>query len=65
MKKTKMILIDDNESFIFLQQKIIEQIKKIDLIQVFNNGQKAINFFNEQANPMNYPILLCSTLICP
>jgi len=51
MIHTKTItLIDDDEIFIFLTKKAIEQTNLVDLIKVFKNGLDAINFLKENKN---------------
>jgi CheY-like chemotaxis protein len=48
-------LIDDDEVFVFLTKKVIEQTNLVDLIKVFENGLEAINFLKE--NRQNVEIL--------
>lgn len=51
MTHTKTItLIDDDEIFVFLTKKAIEQTNLVDLIKVFNNGLDALNFLKENKN---------------
>ena len=42
-----LTLIDDDDVFVFLTKKIIQQTNLVDLIKVFGNGLDAINFLNE------------------
>lgn len=45
-----LTLVDDDDIFVFLTTKIIEQTNLIDLIKVFGNGLDAINFLKENKN---------------
>lgn len=48
MKRVKTLtLVDDDEIFVFLTTKTIEQTHLVDLIKVFGNGLDAINFLKE------------------
>lgn len=40
----KLTIIDDDETFIYLTKKTIDQINKVKLFQVFGNGLEAIAF---------------------
>lgn len=40
-------LVDDDEVFVFLTTKAIEQTNLVDLIKVFGNGLDALNFLKE------------------
>lgn len=42
-----LTLIDDDEVFVFLTKKIIQQTNLVELIRVFGNGLDAINFIKE------------------
>jgi CheY-like chemotaxis protein len=42
-----LTLIDDDDIFVFLTKKAIEQTKLVDLIKVFENGLDALNFLKE------------------
>lgn len=43
-------IVDDDDIFVFLTTKIIEQTNLVDLIKVFGNGLDAINFLKENKN---------------
>ncbi|WP_082815670.1 response regulator [Flavobacterium chilense] len=43
-------MVDDDDIFVFLTTKIIEQTNLVDLIKVFGNGLDAINFLKENKN---------------
>ena len=45
-----LTIVDDNDIFVFLTTKIIEQTNLVDLIKVFGNGLDAINFLKENKN---------------
>ncbi|WP_100614258.1 response regulator [Confluentibacter citreus] len=42
-----LTLIDDDNIFVFLTKKVVEQTNLVDLIKVFGNGLDAINFIKE------------------
>ncbi|AXP83043.1 Chemotaxis protein CheY [Mariniflexile rhizosphaerae] len=42
-----LTLIDDDDIFVFLTKKAIEQTKLVELIKVFKNGLDALNFLKE------------------
>ncbi len=50
-----LTLIDDDDIFVFLTKKAIEQTKLVDLIKVFENGLDALNFLKE--NKHNVDVL--------
>lgn len=45
-----LTLVDDDDTFVFLTTKVIEQTNLVDLIKVFGNGLDAINFLKENKN---------------
>jgi CheY-like chemotaxis protein len=48
MTKVKTLsLIDDDDIFVFLTKKAIEQTNLVELIKVFGNGLDGINFLKE------------------
>lgn len=48
MNKIKSLtLIDDDDVFVFLTRKVIEETNLVDLIKVFENGLDAINYLKE------------------
>lgn len=50
MKKTKKILlVDDDEIFVYLIKKTISDVTPTDQIKVFGNGQDAIDFLKKVA----------------
>ncbi len=42
-----LTLIDDDDVFVFLTKKVIEETNLVDLIKVFENGLDAINYLKE------------------
>ncbi|HRK53622.1 MAG TPA: response regulator [Cyclobacteriaceae bacterium] len=46
----KLTLVDDDEIFVFLTKKMIEQVKVIHLLNVFGNGLDALNFLRDKKN---------------
>ena len=42
-----LTLVDDDDVFVFLTTKAIEQTNLVDLIKVFENGLDALNFLKE------------------
>lgn len=42
-----LTLVDDDDIFVFLTKKVVEQTNLVDLIKVFGNGLDAINFIKE------------------
>lgn len=46
----KVFLIDDDEIFIFLTQRVIKSTNREVDIQVFNNGQDAFNWMSSAAD---------------
>lgn len=51
MRKIKnLALIDDDDIFVFLTKKVIEQTDLVEQIKVFGNGRDAINFLKKNAD---------------
>lgn len=46
----QLALVDDDEIFVFLTTKMIEQSKLVDLIKIFENGLEALVFLKENLN---------------
>ncbi|RTY95872.1 response regulator [Flavobacterium sp. GT3R68] len=67
MKLLKTILIvDDDEIFVYLTRKAIEQAMIVEEIKVFGNGRDAINFLKENAgNPHLLPEIILLDLSMP
>jgi CheY-like chemotaxis protein len=42
-----LTLVDDDEIFVFLTKRTIEETKLVELIKVFENGLDALNFLKE------------------
>ena len=59
-------IIDDDEIFVFLTKKAIQQTNLINLIKVFGNGLDAINFLKENIhNPASLPEIILLDLSMP
>lgn len=43
----QLTLVDDDEVFVFLTSKMLEQSKLVDLIKIFENGYDALVFLKE------------------
>lgn len=43
----RLTLVDDDEIFVFLTSKLLEQSKLVDLIKIFDNGYDALVFLKE------------------
>ena len=48
----KLVLIDDDEIFVFLAKKAAAKTNFVELINVFGNGLDALNFFKENSENM-------------
>lgn len=46
----QLTIVDDDEVFVFLTTKMIEQSKLVDLIKIFENGLDALLFLKENLN---------------
>jgi CheY-like chemotaxis protein len=61
-----LLIIDDDEVFVYLTKKTIEQTNLINLINVFGNGLDAINFIKENIdNPDSLPEIILLDLSMP
>lgn len=49
MSLNKLILIEDDDVIVYLTQKLIKESKAIELMNVFKNGRKALDYFIENA----------------
>ena len=43
----KLVVVDDDEIFVFLTKKTIERTNLVETIKVFGNGLEALNFLRE------------------
>ena len=51
MKNIKnLVLVDDDDIFVYLTKKTIEQTELVENIRVFSNGKSAFEFLLENAN---------------
>lgn len=61
-----LTLVDDDEVFVFLTKKIIQQTNLVELIKVFGNGLDALNFIRENMNqPEALPEIILLDLSMP
>ncbi len=61
-----LTLVDDDDIFVYLTKKTIEQTRLVDLIKVFGDGQDAINFLIENAgNPEELPEIILLDISMP
>jgi len=66
MTQKKLVLVDDDQIFVYLTAKAIEQTKLIDLIKIFDNGLDAINFLKENSGePQSLPEVILLDLSMP
>jgi CheY-like chemotaxis protein len=67
MKKIKtLFMVDDDEIFMFLTQKAVEQTHLVDQIKIFPNGSVAYNFLKSEAGrPENLPEIILLDLSMP
>ena len=49
MTKKRIILIEDDDVIVFLTTKLIKESENVELLNVLKNGQKAIDYFLENA----------------
>lgn len=51
MKQIEILaLVDDDDTFVFITQRIIEQTNHVKEIKVFNNGLDALNYLKDNLN---------------
>ena len=66
MKNKKLIMVDDDEIFIYLTKKAIDSVNIVDLIKVFGNGLDAIDFLKAHAQkPEELPEIIFLDLSMP
>lgn len=64
--QSNIVLVDDDDVFVFLTKKIIKEISLINLIKVFDNGLDALNFLKENVdNPESLPEIILLDLSMP
>lgn len=64
--KKSLTLVDDDEVFVFLTRKTIEQSNLVELIKIFSNGLDALNFLQENKdNPEALPEIILLDLSMP
>lgn len=61
MKKFKVVLIDDDPTTNFLNKRLIEKSVDAEVVQVFKNGQEAINGITNESDiiflDINMPVM--------
>jgi CheY-like chemotaxis protein len=67
MKKIDTLcLVDDDDIFQFLTQKVIEETNLVKQIQIFSNGLEAMNYLKSEANnPEKLPEIILLDLTMP
>jgi CheY-like chemotaxis protein len=61
-----LTLVDDDDVFVFLTKKIIQQTNLVELIRVFGNGLDALNFIKENIQqPEALPEIILLDLSMP
>lgn len=61
-----LTLVDDDDVFVFLTKKIIQQTNLVELIKVFGNGLDAINFIKDHIHhPDALPEIILLDLSMP
>lgn len=61
-----LTLIDDDDVFVFLTKKVIEETNLVDLIKVFENGLDAINYLKQNKdNAESLPEIILLDLSMP
>lgn len=65
-KIDKLCLVDDDNLFQFLTQRVIEETQLVDRVETFSNGLQAINFLKFAAsNPLELPDVILLDLNMP
>lgn len=67
MKQIEILaLVDDDDTFVFITQRIIEQTNHVKEIKVFNNGLDALNYLkNNLKNDYQLPEVIFLDLSMP
>jgi CheY-like chemotaxis protein len=62
----KLIIVDDDDVFVFLTKKAIEKNNILEVIKIFGNGLDALNFMKENVgNPDLLPEIILLDLSMP
>jgi CheY-like chemotaxis protein len=67
MNKVKTLgIVDDDTIYTFLIKKTIEETNLVDMVKIFDNGLKALNFLKNNAdNPDSLPEIILLDLSMP
>ncbi len=67
MNKVKTLgIVDDDKIYTFLIKKTIEETNLVDMVKIFDNGLKALNFLKNNAdNPDSLPEIILLDLSMP
>lgn len=49
MKKVKILLVDDDTTYLFITKKILEQQQNVEQINTFMNGLEALTYLKEHS----------------
>lgn len=61
-----LCLVDDDNTFQFLTEKLIETTNLVDQVKIFSNGLEAINFLKSmQNNPEELPEIILLDIAMP
>ncbi|RVT79770.1 response regulator [Flavobacterium sufflavum] len=66
MKKVKILLVDDDTTYLFITKKILEQQQNVEQINTFMNGLEALTYLKEHSKEENnLPNILFLDLFMP
>ena len=66
MKKVKILLVDDDTTYLFITKKILEQQQNVEQINTFMNGLEALTYLKEHSKEENIlPNILFLDLFMP
>ena len=62
----QLVLVDDDEVYVYLTRRMIEETHLVDLVKVFRNGLEAINFLKSNVDhPDDLPEVIFLDLSMP
>ncbi|MBA0882936.1 response regulator [Flavobacterium undicola] len=66
MKKVKILLVDDDATYLFITKKILEQQQNVEQINTFMNGLEALTYLKQHSKEENIlPNILFLDLFMP
>lgn len=66
MKKVKILLVDDDTTYLFITKKILEQQQNVEQINTFMNGLEALTYLKQHSKEENIlPNILFLDLFMP